>query len=477
MAAQSVGEPSTQMTLNTFHFAGRGEMNVTLGIPRLREILMLASKNIKTPSIDIPFMSSADQTKLAEKLRTGLNKVTIADVLETINVKSKILFFPQRATEYSIRFNFLPKDAYKNEYCVKPKQIIKHMTNNFFKLMFRLIISAAKEKNTIIDIESDGKKKGKVDEETEEQEDDKTGPDVTKNRDDSSDDDEPLGDDADATDERKKSRQADENAYEEPEVEDEIQEADDDNEAEEEEQRDTTNPPEEDMEEDLETSQVKRSHEFAEDYSYDKEKHLWCQIRFSLPMKFKNIDLSNLLRNLAKKSIIWEVPHINRAITYMAGDNLMLKTDGINIPAMFKYDKILDLNKLYTNDIHAVANTYGIEAAQRVIVKEVQNVFKVYGITVDPRHLILIADYMTFDGTFQPLSRKGMESSASPLQQMSFESSLVFLKAATIQGRADSLSSPSSRLMVGQPCKSGTGAFTLINDNEYIFKSLKENNF
>jgi DNA-directed RNA polymerase beta' subunit len=42
LAAQSIGEPSTQMTLNTFHFAGRGEMNVTLGIPRLREILMTA---------------------------------------------------------------------------------------------------------------------------------------------------------------------------------------------------------------------------------------------------------------------------------------------------------------------------------------------------------------------------------------------------------------------------------------------------
>ena len=41
LAAQSVGEPSTQMTLNTFHFAGRGEMNITLGIPRLREILMV----------------------------------------------------------------------------------------------------------------------------------------------------------------------------------------------------------------------------------------------------------------------------------------------------------------------------------------------------------------------------------------------------------------------------------------------------
>ncbi len=35
------------MTLNTFHFAGHGEANVTLGIPRLREVLMVASKIIK----------------------------------------------------------------------------------------------------------------------------------------------------------------------------------------------------------------------------------------------------------------------------------------------------------------------------------------------------------------------------------------------------------------------------------------------
>lgn len=49
LAAQSVGEPSTQMTLNTFHMAGRGEANVTLGIPRLREILMTASTASPTP--------------------------------------------------------------------------------------------------------------------------------------------------------------------------------------------------------------------------------------------------------------------------------------------------------------------------------------------------------------------------------------------------------------------------------------------
>ena len=40
LAGQSVGEPSTQMTLNTFHLAGHGAENMTLGIPRLKEILM-----------------------------------------------------------------------------------------------------------------------------------------------------------------------------------------------------------------------------------------------------------------------------------------------------------------------------------------------------------------------------------------------------------------------------------------------------
>lgn len=137
---------------------------------------------------------------------------------------------------------------------------------------------------------------------------------------------------------------------------------------------------------------------------------------------------------------------------------------------MFEFDKILDLNKLYTNDIHAVANTYGIEAAARVVVKEVQNVFKVYGITVDPRHLSVISDYMTFDGTFKPLNRRGIESSSSPLQQISFESALTFFKQAVIQGRTDSINSPSSCLMVGHPCKTGTGSFGLVNDLSYLIK-------
>merc|ERR1719394_1263565 len=81
IAAQSVGEPSTQMTLNTFHFAGRGEMNVTLGIPRLREILMVASANIKTPSMDIPFLPGVTEEQM-DRLRLRFNRVLVTDILE-----------------------------------------------------------------------------------------------------------------------------------------------------------------------------------------------------------------------------------------------------------------------------------------------------------------------------------------------------------------------------------------------------------
>jgi DNA-directed RNA polymerase II subunit RPB1 len=50
IAAQSIGEPLTQMTLNIFHCAGVDSKIVTLGIPRLKEIINVA-KTIKTPSL------------------------------------------------------------------------------------------------------------------------------------------------------------------------------------------------------------------------------------------------------------------------------------------------------------------------------------------------------------------------------------------------------------------------------------------
>merc|ERR1719461_1915633 len=81
MAAQSIGEPATQMTLNTFHFAGVSSKNVTLGVPRLKEIINI-SKKPKAPSLTV-FLTGA-AARDAEKAKnvlcrlehTTLRKVT-----------------------------------------------------------------------------------------------------------------------------------------------------------------------------------------------------------------------------------------------------------------------------------------------------------------------------------------------------------------------------------------------------------------
>lgn len=208
---------------------------------------------------------------------------------------------------------------------------------------------------------------------------------------------------------------------------------------------------------------VVNSNNFTDSYVYDTKRHLWCEISFSVGLTMKKVDFSSVLRELATRSVIWETRDIKRAITYMKNGKLTLRTDGINISEMFKYDQLLNLNRLYSNDIHKIAETYGIEAAAKVVVREVQDVFAVYGITVDPRHLLLVADYMTFSGVFEPMNRTGMESSASALQQMSFESSLVFLRNAVVRGKKDGLQNPSSCLMVGKPCRMGTGCFELLH--------------
>ena len=81
LAGQSIGEPSTQMTLNTFHMAGRGEANVTLGIPRLRELLMTAAEKTKTPVMTLPLRKDAPEGA-AEGVAARLRKLRLAACLQ-----------------------------------------------------------------------------------------------------------------------------------------------------------------------------------------------------------------------------------------------------------------------------------------------------------------------------------------------------------------------------------------------------------
>jgi DNA-directed RNA polymerase II subunit RPB1 len=80
LAAQSVGEPATQMTLNTFHYAGVSAKNVTLGVPRLKEIINLA-KNPKTPTLTIYLQKEVSLDEdTAKKVLSVLEHTVLKDV-------------------------------------------------------------------------------------------------------------------------------------------------------------------------------------------------------------------------------------------------------------------------------------------------------------------------------------------------------------------------------------------------------------
>ena len=68
IAAESIGEPGTQMTLNTFHFAGVAEMNVTLGLPRIIEILD-GRKELDNPMMEIYLKKPYASGRRIEELR------------------------------------------------------------------------------------------------------------------------------------------------------------------------------------------------------------------------------------------------------------------------------------------------------------------------------------------------------------------------------------------------------------------------
>ncbi|KAK0182168.1 hypothetical protein PV327_000331 [Microctonus hyperodae] len=82
LAAQSIGEPGTQMTLKTFHFAGVASMNITQGVPRIKEIIN-ANPKISTPIVEASLEDDTD-AEFARRVKGRIEKTTLGEVTEYI---------------------------------------------------------------------------------------------------------------------------------------------------------------------------------------------------------------------------------------------------------------------------------------------------------------------------------------------------------------------------------------------------------
>lgn len=520
LAAQSIGEPSTQMTLNTFHFAGRGEMNVTLGIPRLREIIMTASKNISTPSMDIPFRPDVTEQEAAAT-RLLLNSVKLSDVLEHVDVQETLVMLESTGLRSCpikrscrITFNFLKYKYFKGRFNVTPEQILKYLETKYIAFLCDVILkktAALRKTNSLYDHsvrvrenmaktaeeseEGDGESgDGEEDSETRNRKDREAMNNARKaiaEADDESSEDEDTGDpdNQDTLSKKKAARHNQDAEYEEPEEEEnvpneELLEEENDSAGADEKEKNVSadadgkesspvsraSSPESKSKEDRIKNVINLNESMIKDYDFDDSvKSLQASVTLQLDLSAK-LDFGSIVDETARKSYVYRVGQINRAFlvkdSEAAKKNLdmdqMIKTEGVSFLTMVRFSDVLDLNRMYSNDLHAIAETYGIEAAAMAIRREIKNVFAVYGIAVDPRHLSLVSDYMTLSGRVCGMNRDTMSSQASIIQQMTFETTTNFLKSATFAGFTDTLESPSARIFAGIPSKGGTGFFSLL---------------
>ena len=88
IAAQSIGEPTTQMTLNTFHFAGvSSKSNVTRGVPRIEEILSL-TENVKNPSLTIHLKQNDEEDRdKAMNYMTMIENTCLEDIIDFVEIR------------------------------------------------------------------------------------------------------------------------------------------------------------------------------------------------------------------------------------------------------------------------------------------------------------------------------------------------------------------------------------------------------
>ena len=210
-----------------------------------------------------------------------------------------------------------------------------------------------------------------------------------------------------------------------------------------------------------------RFKQYIQSIEFDKASNTaTAQIVF--PLDFKKVLMLTVAEQTMNKVLVRSVAHIEKC-TFVkpkpdSTEEPFLVVQGINFDAFYPHLDIIDVNRIETNHSYALKGKYGVEAMRANIVKEVQMVFGVYGISVDARHLSLISDFMTFNGDYRAFNRIGMDESSSPFLRMSYETTMRFLVAASTTQERDDMSAPSSAVVLGQVPRVGTGMFDLITE-------------
>ena len=165
-----------------------------------------------------------------------------------------------------------------------------------------------------------------------------------------------------------------------------------------------------------------------------------------------------------KTTTIKGIPGIKRAIARVepSTKKWIIYTQGSNLRDVLEVDEV-DANRTYTNDIIEISSILGIEAARNAIFNEALRTLSEQGLEVDQRHLMLVADMMSFGGSIRAVGRQGISGrKSSVLARAAFEITTKHLLRAGLLGEVDPLTGVAENIIVGQPITLGTGAVNLV---------------
>ncbi|WP_084266273.1 DNA-directed RNA polymerase subunit A'' [Methanobrevibacter filiformis] len=139
-------------------------------------------------------------------------------------------------------------------------------------------------------------------------------------------------------------------------------------------------------------------------------------------------------------------------------DEWIIHTEGSNLKEVLKQEGV-DKIRTSTNDIHEIETVLGIEAARNSIINEALRTLNEQGLTVDVRHIMLVADMMTNEGVVKSIGRHGISGEkSSVLARAAFEETGKHLLNASIRGEVDKLTGIIENIIIGQPIPLGTGS-------------------
>ena len=154
---------------------------------------------------------------------------------------------------------------------------------------------------------------------------------------------------------------------------------------------------------------------------------------------------------------------IRKAVVLKEEDDLgwYIKTDGTNLIEVLQ-KKEVETSTVYSNNIREVEEVLGIEAGRNAIITEAKAVLDNQGLKVNPRHVMLVADVMCYDGEVKAIGRQGVSGAkVSVFARAAFEETVKHLHNASIKGHIDNLTGITENIIIGQTIPVGTGLIKL----------------